>query len=520
MTEADLNKLVVCDNHIGIIKYVGPVHELKDNKEIWYGIEWRDESRGKHDGSYQGTRYFNTKYATNGSFVRPSKVEFGTDIQTAVANKYLEQDEIDNGEEKCLYNNFNVKDKAIMINQVNLAYCKINESGDLKFLKETFPYMKELDLEGNLFTCWSHIFSILDQLNDLKLINLSNNTMSIPEQSKFSFDVKNVYPNIQHLIINRMNYTWSDIQQVLKHFPNLVELKVCFNSIDKIESVDVALLRKVKILDLESNPINEWNDLKKIGSLTELETLYANEIGLSTINFNEVSDLKTDLFPKLKVFSLNDNKINDWKSINELRKLPKLEALVIKFNPLNNTDSVENFRQLIIAKLPDMKMFNRTVISNGERKGSEIDYLKKFGQEWIKITENPDDTTPKLKFLKEHTSYLKLIEKYGAAEKSEVVIQDETMKSSLIWLNIKDESSGKVLRRKLPLTADVQRLRFIMIKLFKYHASDSPGFDMFYTTGKPDSDEYELDNDLRTLDFYSLEQDNIIILRKNRTYQE
>ena len=32
MTEADLNKLVVCDNHIGIIKYVGPVHELKDNK--------------------------------------------------------------------------------------------------------------------------------------------------------------------------------------------------------------------------------------------------------------------------------------------------------------------------------------------------------------------------------------------------------------------------------------------------------------------------------------------------------
>ena len=94
------------------------------------------------------------------------------------------------------------------------------------------------------------------------------------------------------------------------------------------------------------------------------------------------------------------------------------------------------------------------------------------------------------------------------------------MKSSLIWLNIKDESSGKVLRRKLPLTADVQRLRFIMIKLFKYHASDSPGFDMFYTTGKPDSDEYELDNDLRTLDFYSLEQDNIIILRKNRTYQE
>lgn len=323
----------------------------------------------------------------------------------------MEVDEIDNGEEKCLYNNFNVKDKTIMINQVNLAYCKINESGDLRFLTETFPYMKELDLEGNLFTCWSQIFSILDQLKDLKLVNLSNNTLSIPEQSKFAFDVKNVYSNIEHLILNRMNYTWSDIQKVLKHFPNLIELKVCFNSIDKIETVDVNLFRKLRILDLETNPINDWEHLKRIGSLTELQTLYANEVGISSIHFNEVNDQsKTELFSKLKYFSINDNKINDWKSISELKKLPRLEGLVLKFNPLNSTESLENFRQLVIAKLPDIKIFNRTVITSGERKGSEIDYLKKFGQQWIKITENPGDLETRINFLSEHTSYLKLVD--------------------------------------------------------------------------------------------------------------
>jgi hypothetical protein len=32
MTEADLNRLIQVDSDVGIIKYVGPVHELPDNK--------------------------------------------------------------------------------------------------------------------------------------------------------------------------------------------------------------------------------------------------------------------------------------------------------------------------------------------------------------------------------------------------------------------------------------------------------------------------------------------------------
>ena len=56
-----LNKLIICESSIGKIKYVGPVYELKDDKEIWYGIEWIDVSRGKHDGSFKGRRYFTTR---------------------------------------------------------------------------------------------------------------------------------------------------------------------------------------------------------------------------------------------------------------------------------------------------------------------------------------------------------------------------------------------------------------------------------------------------------------------------
>lgn len=88
----------------------------------------------------------------------------------------------------------------------------------------------------------------------------------------------------------------------------------------------------------------------------------------------------------------------------------------MKFNPLNGTDSVENVRQRVISKLLDVKMFNRTKILPAERKGSDIDYLKMFGKEWIEI-ENKDKNlsdeqvlSKKKAFLEEHPSYLRLVE--------------------------------------------------------------------------------------------------------------
>jgi len=311
--EASVGMLVQCDSDIGTIRYIGPVHELKDNTETWYGVEWKDPTRGKHDGSFKGTRYFATKYPTGGSFVRPAKVDFGIDIQLAVNAKYLQQEEIENGnDQSVLYNNFNVNDKEIMISCVVLAYSRISTCHQVDLLKSTFPYMKELDIEGNLFSSWSQIFLILDQLKGLKLLNVSNNLLGLPEEtSKFAFDEKNVYANIEHLILNRMDYSWPDVERVLRHFPNLVELKVCFNGIRRVDRVDADLMRKLRILDLEANRLDDWEDLKKFGGLKELETLYANNVGLSRICFSEVEHpMMSSLFPKLKVLSITDNKVD------------------------------------------------------------------------------------------------------------------------------------------------------------------------------------------------------------------
>lgn len=48
---------------------------LPGTKGVWLGVEWDDVDRGKHDGSFQGTKYFHclSSVPTAGSFIRPSR---------------------------------------------------------------------------------------------------------------------------------------------------------------------------------------------------------------------------------------------------------------------------------------------------------------------------------------------------------------------------------------------------------------------------------------------------------------
>ncbi len=85
--------------------------------------------------------------------------------------------------------------------------------------------------------------------------------------SSISNDFFGNFSTVRHLILNRMNYNWQDIVKVVRNFPNLDELKVCFNMIHKIEDLSENMRQNLKILDLECNPIIEWNYFKKLGEL-------------------------------------------------------------------------------------------------------------------------------------------------------------------------------------------------------------------------------------------------------------
>ena len=78
-----------------------------------------------------------------------------------------------------------------------------------------------------------------------------------------------IYSNLKYLIINRMELDWSQVDAIVKHFPALTNLKVCFNSITSIQKIGEALKKNLKSLDMESNPINQWENLIKLGELEE-----------------------------------------------------------------------------------------------------------------------------------------------------------------------------------------------------------------------------------------------------------
>lgn len=83
-------------------------------------------------------------------------------------------------------------------------------------------------------------------------------------------------------------------------------------------------------------------------------------------------------------------------------KLPNLEDLKFRENPILKNETVETARQLIIARIANLKILNGTEIFPVERRGAEYDYLKLYLPKWL-------ETEKRISFVNEHPRYLILI---------------------------------------------------------------------------------------------------------------
>jgi tubulin-specific chaperone E len=59
-TSAKIGDRLSYDGALCTVRYVG---EVASTSGSWIGVEWDDGTRGKHDGSHKGTRYFSCKLA-------------------------------------------------------------------------------------------------------------------------------------------------------------------------------------------------------------------------------------------------------------------------------------------------------------------------------------------------------------------------------------------------------------------------------------------------------------------------
>jgi dynactin complex subunit len=61
----------------------------------WIGVEWWNQ-QGKHNGTFNGKFYFQTKHQLTGSFIRQERISFGHSFTQAIYRQYVKSFANDN----------------------------------------------------------------------------------------------------------------------------------------------------------------------------------------------------------------------------------------------------------------------------------------------------------------------------------------------------------------------------------------------------------------------------------------
>ncbi|XP_066503868.1 tubulin-specific chaperone E [Hoplias malabaricus] len=519
LPEDAVGRRVSCDGERATVRYVGPVPPTTG---LWLGVEWDNPERGKHDGNHEGVCYFTCRHPTGGSFVRPKKVSFGVDYLSAVKQRYeLDLDQAI-GEEVQIssktvkmvgFESIMEQQRMENLTEIALINCEVSGPGPENEIKINTPNAVSLDLSGNLLSSWEVVSAITEQLENLQELCLSHNYLSIASSPS---NLSPAFSQLRVLTLNNCALTWSQVLHCAPMWPQLEELFLNGNNITELQRPVDDVLQGLKVLDLSNNCLVQESVLQ-ISDLSRLEVLNLSSTGLSTIHISDASPGgKTEMFPALKVLLLDDNKITEWAVINELVKLRALVQFSCKRNPLMDLEkNRETTRQLLIARTNNLEILNRSQVLPEERRGAELDYCKKFGRAWLQAGghSDPEKNHPSAEFIKEHPRYLALIQKYGAPEEDELKEEKPfALKDQLLTVTFEcpEEADRKPIQKKLPNSMIVQKVKGLLYRLLKLPGSE---LRLSYTSTKMEGKEIEIDNDLKSLQFYSVEDGDRILVR-------
>uniref|UniRef100_A0A8C0MKC2 Tubulin-specific chaperone E n=1 Tax=Canis lupus familiaris TaxID=9615 RepID=A0A8C0MKC2_CANLF len=448
---------------------------------LWLGVEWDNPERGKHDGSHDGTVYF-----------------------------------------KC--------SQLSKLQDISLRNCAVNCAGDKGAIAKACPNIRKVDLSRNLLSSWDEVLDIADQLKHLEVLNLSENKLSFPLASALT----RAFPALKILALNRTGITWVEVLRCASGWPVLEELYLASNDLF-ISERPADVLQTLKLLDLSSNQSIDENQLFLIAYLPRLEQLILSDVGISSIHFPDaVAGQKTLMFPSLQYLIVNDNQISQWSFINELDKLQSLHALSCTRNPLmQEGKAAQTTHQFIIAKIGQLKTLNKCEILPEERRGAELDYRKAFGNEWKAAGghQDPDRNRPNEEFVAAHPRYQLLCLstcmardlpavtvqlawlEYGAPEDGELKTQQPfVLKNQLLTLKIKypNQVDQKVLEKQLPASMTIQKVKGLLARLLRVPVSE---LLLSYESPKMPGREIGLENDQQSLQFYSVESGDCLLVR-------
>ena len=345
----------------------------------------------------------------------------------------------------------------------NSNICDFNPELYNEMLLKSFPDVKQLQLRKNLLTNWEQVGQICSILPSLRTLDCSENRLNINLHGIKSENFKQVLS----LAIHKMNYAWKNVVDIVEFFPNLKELGLSFNRINTISSATASCFHNITTLDLTGNHFNNWTEILKLGFMKKLTMLHLDECDIQTIEFSDVSGLEiTSSFSSLRYLTIDFNKINDWISISELSKLGNLKELRIRHNPIyqNKEISRETARQLVIARLPRLRVLNGSEIFAEERRGAEIDFVTHLMDKFLEKSKNGNIS----EFQKHYPTFEFLLDKCNLRKDltSEATLAPAVTNSAFIEVNFRMEKKP-VVKQRVSSNVLIAKLKILAKRVLK-----------------------------------------------------
>ncbi|KAL5707187.1 hypothetical protein ACHQM5_025268 [Ranunculus cassubicifolius] len=490
-SEFNLNQRVHSLNdprRIGTVKYIGSVQGYSGT---WIGIDWDNNGDGKHNGSINGVQYFVAKSEKSASFVRSHNLCAGISFLQALEFRYRGGDSTKEEQDEMyvlsasnrrvsiqLLGKDKLQDKLSKFEElvgVSLSYLGVSSVGPPEQIRTVVPNIKELDLTGNLLTDWKDVGIICQQLENLAVLNLSNN--------RWAHDINQLpsLENIHVLVLNDCGISWTQVETLKQSLPVVRELHLMGNNIMTITPLSSDCVQgfdSLRVLNLEDNLFANWDDILKFSRLRSLEELHLNKNNLKCISYPKNTVKSGDLiigsetqgsgfspFEKLQCLLLGGNKIADLASVDSLNSFPNLKDVRLSDNPVVDPANGGISRFVLIARLAKVEILNGSEVTPRERKESEIRYVR------FVMSKMGADKRDEIKHLHPRFAELKYLHGIEDEKPKTVTAGPQKMASGLVSITLKcvGPSIGEKLplTKKLPATTTVVKLKFLCDNFFK-----------------------------------------------------
>ncbi|KAK3075556.1 hypothetical protein LTR53_000994 [Teratosphaeriaceae sp. CCFEE 6253] len=409
------------------VRYVGFVDGKKGE---WLGVEWDDPTRGKHNGTHEGKKYFGCRSnsSTCASFLRPNQPwdEARTFLE-ALREKYVPKTFSTANEaiyfsskqaEEIGFEKFSRRQAelrgihAIVLDRMRIRHC--SSDLDANAIAEVCQEITDLDIGGNLLESLDEVYDLCRRLPKLRSLTLDGNRFAVDHSQAVP---PSGFANIRTLSLSNvlLDYDTELVPLLRDQFPQLHALTATYNQWATASAL--GLPASLRALDLSNDAFTSLADLPSIAS-SSVDILILKNCHISALMKPLTSQASRLTFPSVRELDIRHNSISSWSVFDALPiTFPALKHIRTTGNPLY-TDlqthddkplTLEDGYMLTLARLPSLETLNYSKITDKERLNAETYYLSLIAAEISAAITDAHAAGVR----KSHPRWQALCEKYG-----------------------------------------------------------------------------------------------------------